>query len=987
MFRLTLARLTGAVVAILIAVGVAAAEGPTPLDQYARAVLGGAGGRPSGVVRALTQDERGYIWIGTNAGMYRYDGVRLVRWETLTTPPLPSAGIGVLRATRDGSVWIGLLGGGRVMRLRGDSLVTYDSAAGVPAGAVLQILEDHEGGVWTSSRFGLSRFDGDRWLRVGATQGLPNAAVADVYEDRRHQMWVATSSGLFLRPAGGERFEPYDAAPAGVTAIIEDGAGIVWAAVRDTLQPVAGDGAATAAAISLPAEATQLLRDHRGDLWIGTAAGIVRVSGGTGSTARVLERLRKEQGLSSNLVIDLFEDREHNVWVGSQNGLTRLSESVVRSVADRMEATISEAVTGVAATADGSLWVGTDHGLYRYRGADIQRYDQRHGLPLPSVTALHTDRDGTLWVATGSQLSHLAGDRFVRSAIPPDSQIGRVYSMTSSAEGLWLVSLGGVFRWDTRALVRLDALPNVTVLSSLADQRGRLWFGLADGAVVQYSSTGVRAYSLADKGTVDRVSVIYEDRHGRIWVGANGALARLEDDHFRTFTPQQGLAADNVTSILDDSDGYLWLGANPGILRVPLKELDAVGSGATPTLRPTLYNTSDGLDGTPFRIGSNTAARAADGMMWFVTTQGLAIVDSRRAAHVSGSFPVVIEEVMADRRALSPSGPLALAPHTARLEVAYTALNFAASSKLRFRYRLDGFDSDWVDAAQRRVAVYTNLPPREYTFRVEATTDGLWRNPPATMSFSIRPAFYQTRWFAGFCILALAAAIVGTWQVRVLRLRERFAMVLAERARVGRELHDTLLQGLAALMLQINDLASSTDMPAQSMREHLRRLRQQLQREIKDARQAIWDLRSSLDETTDLATAIRGVAAQVLSSRSTRFELVSMGTAHALDTRQRLHLVRICQEALINAVRHGSPTSIRVELRYMPGSVTLRVVDDGCGFDMDAPTFNLADHWGLIGMNERAQQLGAKLRVISRKTFGTEVEIVAPVASSAGSAS
>lgn len=296
-------------------------------------------------------------------------------------------------------------------------------------------------------------------------------------------------------------------------------------------------------------------------------------------------------------------------------------------------------------------------------------------------------------------------------------------------------------------------------------------------------------------------------------------------------------------------------------------------------------------------------------------------------------------------------------------------------SKVRFRYLLEGFDQNWVDAGTRRQAFYTNLPPREYRFRVIAENDGVWNETGAAWDFSIKPAFYQTGWFRATCSIAIALAMFAIWRLWVRQVHRRFALVLSERTRMAREIHDTLLQGLVGIGLRFDNLASMVSGPP--VKSEFERLRDQIEASIREARQSIWDLRSPMLQTSTLVAALQEAGQNMTHGSGARFELVVTGAARAHNSRVDEALLRIGHEAISNAVRHAQATRIRMELCYEERSVTLRVTDDGRGFDFDAPVHSIEERWGLASMQERAHQIRAQFSIRSTPAAGTTVEIVA----------
>lgn len=973
----------------LFGVGVTPAAALDPsasIAHYLRASWTEKDGLPSSRISAITQDHDGYLWLATDAGLFRFDGVRFFSWEALGRSPLPNIMVRALLTSRSGDLWIGFGGTGGVMRWHEGKPIYYAANDGLPKTAQ-DLFEDHDGIIWVGGLGGLSRFQNGRWERMEGREGLPAEMAVSIYEDREGNLWVSTEgAGLFCRAAGTTTFRPFPVSKR-IRAFAEDAAGALWYA-----GPELGIGRLEASNVDRTPERLEtlngdcLLRDRDGNLWAGTVGqGLWRISNARGRTPKA-EPLAGEPGLTNDVVRSLFEDREGNLWVGTQSGLNRVSDaSLITMLSD--EEVSQAAPTVTATTEDGSIWVGTENGLYRFAGDLRWRYDRSDGLPTATVTALHRDARGTLWVATDpGGLARFTGGKFVPVSLPPHVHLPLLWVIAADSDGsIWLGELTrGLFRTQEGTVTSFENVPGLggkTVLSAIVDRTGRLWIGFVGGGVVAYENGRFRSYAKADGLAGGDVGAVFEDHAGTIWVGSEDGLSRFENGRFVSATAKNGLPG-HVRAIVEDGQGLLWFGVNAGIVRVNPSELNNVADDASYRVRYDLYDISDGLRGTPMsRRGYPTAARGGDGTLWFVTSNGVAVAYPTRVKRDPVPPPVRVERVLANGHYLDPAPGLQLPPLTANLEIDYTALSFTAPAKVQFRYMLQGFDKDWVDAGVRREAFYTNLPPGDYQFLVKANNNGVWNEAGAQWAFSIRPTFFQTNWFYAACFAAFSLLVLGAWQVRARQVRREFALVLAERARVAREIHDTLLQSLAGISLQFHDVSSEIDGSPQTAKTHLERLRRYVEMNMREARQSIWDLRSPMLQTRDLAAALREHGESITAGTSVRFDLTVSGTPRARLRRVEEALLRIGQEAVINAVRHARATRVQLDLRYDDEAVTLRAFDDGCGFESNAPETSAVQHWGLAIMRERAKQIGGHFRVLSTPGKGTEVEIVVSLAS------
>jgi signal transduction histidine kinase len=457
-------------------------------------------------------------------------------------------------------------------------------------------------------------------------------------------------------------------------------------------------------------------------------------------------------------------------------------------------------------------------------------------------------------------------------------------------------------------------------------------------------------------------------------------LTRYVNGRFTTLRRSENFPLQSFRALAEDEGGRIWIGTEAGIYCMERVEIDRAFADPEYALKYRLYDLSDGLAGFPLAVsGNRRSVRAKDGQLWFVTHRGVTVIDPRARPQNALQPPVYIDGITVGDRQFRMSPLVELPARTARLQIEYGILNLTSPLKTRFRYRLDGFDGDWIDAGVRRQALYTNLPPRQYKFFVQAdNNEGSW-GPPAALEFSIAPVFYQTRWFIATSIAALAASIWGAWQMRLHRVRKEFALILGERARLSREIHDTLLQSLVGIALQCDVIAGDVDGSGGAAKAQLLRMRKQVEEYIREARQSIWDLRSPKLEQHQLAEALRDVGERAAAGTGVEFEFIVSGVPHRCSPKLEEQLMRIGQEAVVNAVRHAQASRVRMELRYEQESVALQVSDDGCGFDAESAIEEARGHYGLTTMRERAAALGAMLRIESSRGRGTEIETVVPI--------
>jgi signal transduction histidine kinase/ligand-binding sensor domain-containing protein len=931
----------------------------------------------SRVIMPITQDRTGYLWVGGATGLLRFDGVRFTRWTT--TPPLPSTEVGALCAGRDGSIWAAFGNNAGVAHVRGRDVRIYPSGPHVPTG-LRSIMQDSGGTIWIGGATGIAMFRDGVWARVGAAQGAPDRNVHSLYEDPRGRLWVGSGEGIFRREPNETRFQVVDAshtysgfAPPAFTA---DATGAVW--VTDTehaIRPLSSaQHAAQTLRLGLDASGASVHRDRRGHTWIATRGqGLLRVESLGSPSARLAERFTVREGLTSNILRTVYEDREGNIWVSAQGGLSRLSESTVKTLDVAIDD--DESVFALNTTKDGSIWMATRNGLRQFSNGIWRTFTEADGLPDNLVLAIAADSRDTLYVGTGDGPARLDSGRFVRLPSFPRAPLTQVTALASDGgRGLWLSEVSqGMFHWIDGKLSAFGPSQGQGGGVIFTDSTGRTWMGFNTGAIVSVRDANTVSYAVEEGGTRAAVNAIYEDRQHTIWAGTVTGLFRLDGTRFVTEN-QSGIADIPVFSIMDDDHGRLWLGTSAGIVRFLKADYDAALRDPTHQLDYQLYDASDGLQGSLARSGSPNAVRSPDGRLWFVSSRGVATIQPDKVRSIGPAPGVHIEDIVVDG---APYGtaPLRLKPGTARVEINYTALTLTASEKVRFRYRLEGFDPTWIDAGKSRQAVYTNLPAGTYRFLVTGHHTGPW-SEPAVMAVSVSAPFHQTAWFMILLTAVLALVAGAAWRFRLTHIRRRFSLILAERTRISREIHDTLLQGLIGVALQFDAVSKQLDSDPAAAKERLARARRDAEEYIRETRESIKDLRSPMLRGRDLATSLAELGHH-LSGRSSTFEFLAKGPSRASSPRTEEQLLRVGAEAVSNAIRHGRPTTIRMELHYEESAIRLKVTDDGCGFDPSEED-GTREGFGLVSMRERAEQVGGRLTVASTPGAGTQVEFVAP---------
>lgn len=791
------------------------------LTQYTHSVWQTDDGLPQNSVRAIEQTADGYIWLGTEEGVVRFDGVRFTVFNTRNTKGLKNNYINALHESRDGSLWIATAGG--VSRYKDRQFRSYTTEDGLAHDQVFHILESRDGSLWFTTLGGLTEIKGEQLKTYTTKDGLPSDLATSICESRDGGFWVGTMGGGLNRFKDG-RFTPYQGAfdSERVGSLYEDRSGNLWV-INDgrRLNRIAG-GRVTTYAIEgglpgnrsgkfyesrdgslwvgtmggglirfkdeklttynarggFPARIVNCMyEDHRGDLWVGTVeAGLVRFRNGE------FRFYGAKEGLPDNNVLSIFEDRESNIWVGTLSaGLVKLKDGKVATYGVP-EGLSSDLVWSVFEGRDGSLWVGTGGGgLNRMKDGKITVYTTKDGLPSNIIYSIYESRDGSLWLGTKNfGMSRFKDGRFTHYTTREGLASDVVRTIAEDQGGsLWVGTNEGLSRFKDGRFTnytRKDGLLSDVIWAIEEGRDGSLWIATMGGGLSRFKDGSFTNYTTAEGLSTNTVSGVREDADGALWLGTmGGGLNRFKDGKFTSYTVEEGLFDDLIWQIIDDDKGNLWLSSNRGIFSVSKNELNDYADGRIGSISSVSYGKADGLRSVECVGGSDAVScKTNDGRLCFGTIKGLAVIDSANPKLNAVAPAVAVEQVIADRNSVEPHTAVELPPGRGELEIHYTALSFVNPEKVRFKYRLEGYDKDWVDADTRRVAYYTNLPPGNYKFRVIAcNNDGVWNEAGASFELYLRPHFYQTEWFYALCLLGLAASVWAGYRVRVAQLKSR----------------------------------------------------------------------------------------------------------------------------------------------------------------------------------------------------------------------
>jgi PAS domain S-box-containing protein len=884
------------------------------ITQYHHDVWNLDEGLPQSAIQALAQTPDGYIWIGLEEGLVRFDGVRFTLFFKGNVPAFTHNNIFALCAARDSSLWIGTRGGG-LIRLKAGKFHAYTSAQGLSNDFVKALYEDRQGNLWIGTNGGLNcRRDG-KFTLYTTREGLSHNAVLSIYEDSRNNLWIGTDGGGLNRLHEG-KFTAYTTkeglADEVVTAICEDKRGRLWIGTNSGLNCLA-DGK-FAVYTSKDGLANDFVRafyeDRIGSLWIGTyGGGLNRWREGK------FETFSTKDGLSSDFVKAIYEDPEGSLWIGTYGGgLNRLREGKFTSYSTR-EGLSNNMVWSIYEDKKGSMWFGANRGLSCLKEGKISTYSEREGLPPYVITALCDDRAGNLWVGTeGGGLARVRGEALTVFTAKHGLLSNFVRSVYEDRAGnLWIGSDGGLQKFaagNFTSYTTKDGLSNNEVTYIYEDHAGMLWISTRRGGLNRFHNGKFTAYTSAEGLSSDLLWPIYEDETGCFWIGTDGGgLNRFKDGKFTIYTTTEGLFDDVVFQILDDDRGNLWMSCNKGIFRVSKRELNDFAEGKISAINSVAYGKADGMKTSECNGGLSQPAgwKSQDGRLWFPTIKGAVVIDPKQILQNPLPPPVVIEEVMVNRNPLAfhADDKLSLSPESKDLEFHYTGLSFLAPQKVQFKYFLEGYDQNWVDAGARRVAYYTNIPPGDYTFRVIAcNNDGVWNKTGAALAFYLKPVFYETTLFYFLCLLALVLTGASAYRFRERQIRARETREALRRANEALEMR---VQERTADLIRTNEALRQSE-------EQFRRLNEKLEQRV-------------LERTAELRAANLELEGEIAERKRAQDDLQYRVELEQLVAAISTHFINLPVKQIDGAINRALKTL--GEFAGVDRSYVLQIYDDG----------------------------------------------------------
>jgi signal transduction histidine kinase/ligand-binding sensor domain-containing protein len=942
-------------------------------DDYVRTDFTVEDGLPDSVVNAIVQTANGLLWVGTQSGLASFDGRDFTAID-LRTAGSPSQGaVHALLESAAGDLWVGTDAGLIVIprpaldRFNPELVTFYHLGSGL-SGEVDALLQSRDGAIWAGTSQGLYRKQAGQFV-----EAIPAVSINRIAQALDGHLLLVTGQGF-----------------------------IEWDGQRVIRHP------GLAASLGVHEDQIfQVFQDHSGTMWYGTNEGIVRRGGRRSAPLQPAQEAK-------TAAFRVYEDEDHTVWIANGIGVYRVDGDQLKSPAPNLRPRF------FFAGREGDLWIGTNgYGLVHLRRRVVRMFTAADGLPNDVAMAVLSAHDGRLWVGNNCGLSVFNGKQF-RIYKERDGLVNScVWSLAEDAKNnLWIGTYGGgLFQFRDNRFVQYSTgqgLVSTIVLQIVVAHDGSLWIATPDG--VSHMQDGrIRNYTVADGLSSNRVLSVYQDRDGTLWAATQAGLDHLVGERFVPFPANQpkdgpfsvrfsqdslgnlyataspkgiSLIANNrliianeelkLRDMVESPQHDLWFSGNNGIIRTRRDDLIGAVWNQNAPLDYRVFDRSDGMNSIQCSVGAPNLALSPDGKLWVATVKGLGLIDLGLIPRVTRKPRVFVGAITVGNHQEFPGEELNLPPGTHHVEIPLKAIDLASPEKVRLQYRLEGVDPAWVNADASRTAVYTNIPPGAHLLHVRASgSDGVWDRTGIVYNIRQRPYFYQTLWFQFLIITIVLLLLSAAYFLRVQQIVRQTRIRLAERERIARELHDTLLQGVLSASMQL-DLAEDQlpdDSPTKPL---LKRILQMMRQVTDEGRDALRGLRTQDADSAELAVAFSRIGREYAIDEKIQYQVVAQTTTRALRPQIRDEVYRIGREAIVNAFVHAQSNSVEVAIEYASSYFRLLVRDDGCGIDAHVQEAGREGHWGLPGMRERAEGIGGQLTVRSRMGAGTEVELTIP---------
>ncbi len=952
-------------------------------------------GLPQNSVYSIVQTADGYLWFTTFDGLVRFDGVRFYVFNKSNSRGLATNLLTNIFAEENGTLWIGTPDNGLV-RYQNGQFQTFTTVDGLPDNTIVQIQKDVDGSILISTANGNVNWQNDRFTN----SRLDDFRNRKTYISPSKIRWELTAAGLTATKDGRRKRSelPFNASQISINSaynylfyvpFFEDRDGALWFSASGKLFKLKDDNlTAYTAKDGVPqSRAIVITQDHQGNIWLGTEK-----DGACRLAENKMTCQTTANGLSSNYVMDIFTDREGTIWISTnEQGINRVTKQVVTPLSTT-DGLPDKNVYPILEDRQGVFWIGTFTSLSNYKDGKFTDFTQKEGLIYYIVQSLLEDRDRRLWIGSVGGVEYLEDGKFTDFTEKLGIPVGNAdfWDIHQTSDGvLWFGTTIGAFKYENGTATQYkiaDGLPGDDVKAIHEARDGSIWFGTY-GGLAHLKEGKIESWTESDGLAGNHIRTIYEDAENTLWIGTyESGLGRFKDGKFTNYTTADGLFSNGVFQILEDAHGNFWMSSNQGIYRVSRRQLNDFADGKISAITSTFFGKSDGMLNRECNGGRSPAGiKASDGRLWFPTQDGVAIIDPANVEFNPLPPPVVIESASLESLPLPMAKTLTIQPNQRNFEIHYTGLSFIKPEQVRFRYKLEGLDENWTDAANRREAFYPYLPPGTYTFRViAANSDNVWNEQGAEIEIVVLPPFYRRPWFTILSVLLAVGMIFILYKRRISQLtkeriaqqtfsRQLIASQEQERKRIAAELHDSLGQRLVVIKNLALMFLKVKNSDANEFRQ-IEEISAEASQAIGEVKEISYNLRPYQLDRIGLTKAIEAIVRTAKSASTIEFSGEIDDIDNYFPKETEINFYRIVQECVNNVVKHSEAAKAFVKIKHSGEIVEFEIGDDGKGFT-PSQTESKTSGFGLIGITERAELFGGKVEIKSAPNQGTKIKI------------
>ena len=952
----------------------ASAQTAAPLHSFTVHAWTTANGLPQESVQALAQTPDRYLWVGTIGGLVRFDGSSFMTFNRHNTPEIHENSIFSLLAAKDGSLWIGTEGGGALHYSNG-VFESFSERQGLTNGFVRSILEDAQGSIWLGTDNGVFRSESGQFRRIDDTPSFPSITVHAIIQARDGALWIAGSRLVRWKNSVAEDWPlGKESTQTAIKTMLETPNGYLYLGSVNGLYEIQPNGNLKKnIPKKIPGVDDTIRSLHEAgdrDIWIATTKhGVLLYHNGK------IVPIRLTQDTERNAAFCIFEDKDHSLWIGTQTGLVRLRQTAVTTLP--LPRTGTSDFGNVYEDPQGTMWFSYSH-VYQFANSKLRQVSFSKLGPIV-IHNIFQDGFGTVWIGTEGQGVFRLSRGMVEHYTIANGLVNNFVRVIvqDGAGGVWIGTDGGLSHWYqnvSKAPAINTVLGYTEVRDILAEGSGDLWVATAEG--IKFLHNGAfEENSVTNQLKQEKVLTLCKDSTGGLWFGTeDNGIFRWKNGRISHYTRSNGLPTDQIYKIIEDKNHRIWFSSSNGISSTNLTSFENVGNQPSRHLPVTFYAAGEDMQCQQVYGEIQPAGFVArDGHVWFPGVEG-PIRMPLTIEEPAAPAPVTIDDIVVNGRSVDAAYQITLRPNTSRVEFHFTTILPQSPERIRYRYKLFGFDKEWMDSSSDRVADYTNLPPGPYEFHVIAYD---LNNPSGVTEAKValvqKPYFYRTSWFLWICVLMVIAITFAGNRIYVRNLHARYAGILQERERVARELHDTLIQGCTTVSALLD---ASVLTQGASSEELLAHAREQIRETTENTRRAVWNLRNDERSNDQLDCAMDSLVTKFREDFELPVQIHVSGKPFNINEECEHELMMVTREALYNSARHSHASTVSVTLNYDSTGLALELADNGIGFDIEEVMQHDDLHYGLKGIRERIARIKGNLTIQSIIGKGTSIRIL-----------